>query len=573
MLTRRSRLGVSLSAAIPAALALASAEAQRPERNVPSAYAITNARIVPVAGPAIERGTVVIRNGMIAAVGTSAAVPADARVIDGAGLSVYPGLIDAYSNVGIPGGQGGGGGRGGRGGGGAPVQQATEPGPSAAAPNSLYPAGLQPEVLALELLKTDGDVFDASHAAGITTELAVPREGIFFGQSALVNLAGDNPQAMLVRSPVALHVGFTPLRNGGFPNSLMGVFSSLRQMLLDAQRYRDMKTAYDKNPRGMKRPENDPSLAALGPALSREMPVVFLAGSQREIERALDLAKEFNLRAIIAGGIEAYKVADRLKAQNVPVITTLNFPRRPTNVSADADPEPLRVLRERAEAPKNAGRLAAAGVKFGFTSEGMSNLTDFLPNLSRAVEGGLSADQAIRALTIQPAEILGVADRLGSIEVGKIANLTIVRGDITSRGARVSQLFIDGRPVAVRTPTQTAGSGTPAAGTWTLTVTTDEGEKAVTLSLQQEGERLRGEIQGALGTREIGNGSIGSNGELRFTVGLTFANETNEATFTGTLAGNSMRGTVTIVGHAAATFAGTRPDGGEQGGRGRRPPQ
>jgi amidohydrolase family protein len=176
-------------------------------------------------------------------------------------------------------------------------------------------------------------------------------------------------------------------------------------------------------------------------------------------------------------------------------------------------------------------------------------------------------------LTIQPAEILGVADRLGTIEVGKIANLTIVRGDITSRGARVSQLFIDGRPVAVRPPTQTAGSGTPAAGTWTLTVTTDEGEKAVTLSLQQEGDRLRGEIQGALGTREIGNGSIGSNGEMRFTVGLTFTNETNEATFTGTLAGNSMRGTVTIVGHAAATFTGTRPDAGEQGGRGRRPPQ
>jgi hypothetical protein len=216
-------------------------------------------------------------------------------------------------------------------------------------------------------------------------------------------------------------------------------------------------------------------------------------------------------------------------------------------------------------------------VRFAFTSGGMSSMSDFLPNVARAVENGLSTEQAVRALTLQPAEILGVSDRLGSIEVGKIANLTVVRGDIGDRGARVTQLFIDGRPVEVRASAPAAaGSGAAATGTWTLNVTTDDGEKSVTLSLQQEGDRLRGQIQGSLGTRDIGSGSIGANGDFRFSVPLTFAEETSEATFTGTLAGNAMRGTVTIVGHAAGTFIGTRPgsSGADEGARpNRRPPE
>ena len=554
-----------------------SAGAQRPSRSVPDAYAIVGARLVPVSGPILERGTVVVRNGLIAALGASVAVPADARILEGAGLTVYPGFIDAYTSLGIPVPRGQSGAAGaGRGGGAPAVQVGTAEGStagSAGAPNSLYPAGLQPEILALEQIRPETDVFDGAHAAGITAALVVPREGIFLGQSALIGLSGENAQEMLLRSPVALHVGFTPLRSGGYPNSLMGVFSALRQMLYDAQRYRDLQAAYGRNPRGMKRPDNDPSLAALQPALAREMPVVFLAGSQREIERALDLAQEFNLRAVIAGGGEASKVAARLKAQNIPVIASLNFPRLAGAPAPDADPEPLRVLRERAEAPKNPGALAAAGVRFAFTSGGMTSLAELLPNVSRAIENGLAADQAVRALTINAAEILGVADRLGTLEPGKIANLTIVRGDLTTRGARVTHVFVDGRDLAVRAaPASSGGASAPAAGTWTLTVTTDEGEKSVTLALQQESDRLRGSIQGALGTRDIADGSIGANGEFRFTVPLTFASETNEATFTGTLTGNAMRGTVAIIGHAAGTFVGTKPDAGNEGGRGRRPP-
>jgi imidazolonepropionase-like amidohydrolase len=571
-------IGLGLATPLPAQLGRPGAE-----RATPTAYAITNARIVTAASPAtIERGTVVIRNGMIQAVGAGVAAPADARVIDGTGLTVYPGLIDAHSSLGIPaprgqqnlaarfpgvpaemlafaasqaGGQG--------------QQQQT------GAPNSLYPPGLQPEIRAIDQVRIESSAFDAAHTAGITTSLTAPRDGIFMGQSALISLAGDTPQEMLVRSPVALHVGFTPLRQGTYPGSLLGVFSSLRQMLLDAQRYGQLQTAYARNPRGMTRPQHDASLAALQPVLAREMPVVVWAGTQREIERALDLTKEFSLRAIIAGGNEAYKVVDRLRADGVPVIATLNFPRRPERQSEEADPDPVRVLRERADAPKNPGQLARAGIRFAFTDGGMSNLgTDFLGNLRTAVENGLSHDQAVRALTIDAARILGVEDRIGSIEAGKIANLTVVRGpSLFDRNARVTQVFIDGRPIEVRPPRSEGGGSGMASGTWTVTATTDQGEKTLTLNLQQEGERLRGGIQGDLGSGQIGNGSIGESGEFRFTASVTIAGETNEATFGGTIAGNTMRGTVAIVGRPTGTFEGSRPAGRGARGAGERPPE
>src|SRR5205807_2278809 len=359
------------------------------------------------------------RNGLIAAVGAQVAAPADARVIDGTGLTVYPGLIDANTTLGIPQpspstpatvaaavGRGGGFG-------------AAAPSPilasAAFTPNMAQP-GLRPEVLAVDLIQPTDAQIEAARSAGITSALVTPREGIFIGQSAFINLAGETSQQMIVRSPVALHIGFTPLRGTGYPGSLMGVFSTLRQMLLDAQHLREANQIYARNSRGLRRPEQDRSLVALFPVLAREMPVVMNVSTEREIRRALDLAEEFNLRVIISGGAESWKVTDRLR--DVPVLLSLNFPRRTAAQSAEADPDPLRVLRERVDAPKTAGRLAAAHVRFAFQSGAMTSIADYIANAAKAIDNGLARDEALRALTINAAEILGVADRLGTIEPG-----------------------------------------------------------------------------------------------------------------------------------------------------------
>ncbi len=532
-------------------------------------YAITNARIVTVSGPVIERGTVVVRDGLISAVGASIKVPADARIIDGTGLIVYPGLIDAYTSLGISAPP-------------APAQGMARPGavvgipirvastdPAAInAPNSTQPPGLQPEISAADILRPGGDQIEAARSAGITSALTIPREGIFIGQSAFINLSGDTPQQLIVRAPVAMHVGFTALRTGGYPQSLLGVFSALRQILLDTNRYREANAVYERNPRGLRRPEQDKSLAALIPVLKGDMPVVMYANTEREIIRALDLAREFNLRLMIAGGSESWKVANRLRAQNVPVLLSLNFPKRISAQVPEADPDPLRVLRERVDAPKTAVRLASAGVRFAFQSGQMTNISEFLPNALKAIDNGLARDEALRALTIRPAEFFGVADRLGSIEAGKIANLIVTRGDIFNKDTRITQVFIDGRPIELRpaTPAGTGANTGIANGTWALNVDLGAGSAAVTLLLQQEGDNLSGSIQGALGSSPISGASVGANGDIRFTVPVTVSGQTTEAAFVGTITGNEMRGTVQIVGRGAGSFSGTRPNSGSTGG-------
>jgi imidazolonepropionase-like amidohydrolase len=545
----RSRLPVAVLALLLVALSLNSIT--NAQRSAIDTYAITNARIITVSGPVIERGTVVIRNGLIAAAGADVHAPPDARVIDGTGLTVYPGLIDSYTDLGLP---------------------EASPSPSPATglaafvaqpspsprggPNSTQPPGLQPEVMVEDVIRTGGTEIESWRSVGITTALTTPRTGIWMGQSALINLSGETPQQMIVRSPVAMHVGFTPLR-ATYPGSLLGVFSTLRQMMLDAQRYRDSMAIYERNPRGTRRPDTDRSLAALIPVVDGRMPVVMLVDTEREITRALNLASEFKLRLIIAGGREADRVAERLAKQNVPVLLSLNLPKRTTPAMAEAEPEPMRVLRERVEAQQTAGKLAKAGVRFAFQSGSLTDIADLMANARRVIENGLQAADAVRAFTIWPAQILGVESQLGSIEAGKIANLTVTRGDLFARDTRVVHVFIDGRPVDLRPPVG-GPSRNILTGTWTVNINLGQSDRSITLNLRQEGDRLTGSISGPLGAGEISNASTTSAGEVRFTVPVNVEGQTSEATFAGTFANNEIRGSVTIVGSSPGTFTATR---------------
>ncbi|HEX8368838.1 MAG TPA: amidohydrolase family protein [Pyrinomonadaceae bacterium] len=519
-------------------------------------FAITNARIVTVSGAAIERGTIVIRDGLIEAVGENARVPADARIFDGAGLTVYPGFFDANTNLGLPPAR-------------PPGQQPAQQAPTPS--NSNYPNGLQPETSALETLKAGDAQFETPRNNGFTTVLTVSRDGVFNGQSAVINLAGESVSTMVIKSPFAQHITFRTLPGGVYPTALMGTFSAIRQMLLDAQRLQEWQKNYAANPRGMKRPETDKSLEALLPVLNRQMPVVFNANTEREIIRALDLAKEFNLRAIISGGGEAWKVAGRLKEQNIPVLLSLNFPKRTTAVTPDADPEDLDLLRLRAETPKGAARLAQAGVKFAFQSGGMTNIGDFWTNAGKAIENGLNKDAALRAMTLGTAEIFGVENRLGSIEPGKIANLIVARGDIFAKDKAITHVFVDGKlfeqkPAVIKgLPTGTSFNGglVPTApkldisGAWNVTVQVSGQSVPVTLSFKQEGEKLSGNVQsGFFGTAQIRNGSV-TGDSFSFDVTVAVGGQNLDAAFTGKVSGTQISGTATSA-QGATPFSGAK---------------
>lgn len=540
-------------------------------------YAITNARIVTVSGATIDRGSVIIRDGIITAVGANAAAPADAVVLDAGGATVYPGFIDTLSSVGIaaaaPRPQGGGQ---------AAAAAAAAAAQQAPTSNSNYPAGLRAEDMAVTELRAGEGQFEALRNGGFTTALTVGRAGIFNGQSVVINLAGDSVSSMVVKSPFGQHVSFVTLGFGTYPGSLMGTFSALRQMFHDAQRLKEMQRAYAADPKGMRRPESDRTLEALYPLLDRQMPIVFNANREIEIIRAIDLMKEFNLRGIIAGGHEAWKVADRLKANNVPVLLSLNFPKRTTASAPDADPEPLEVLRFRAETPKGPARLATAGVKFAFQT-GNGSVNDAYAGAASSVQNGLSRDAAIKAMTLDAAEILGVSDRTGSIDVGKIANLTVVRGDLFGRDRFVSHVFVDGKHFEMKEPARPpTGSGTGAgrpvpgtpptgvmptapaqpvgpnvAGTYSITFDVPGQPIPATLTLVQSGTTLTGTLtSAALGTSPLTGGRVTADG-FTFSSSVTFQGISLDINVRGVVNGNQVSGTVDTP-QGSIPFSGTK---------------
>ncbi len=518
-------------------------------------YAITNARIVTVSGATIERGTVVVRDGLIESVGANVNAPADAKVFDGNGLTVYPGFFDTLSSLGLqppqprPAGTG---------------QQAT-PEPT----TSNYPVGFRPEDMAADSIRVGEDQFEAARNAGFTSILTVGRTGIFNGRSAIINLAGDAASAMVVKSPAAIHISFATIP-GTYPGSLLGMFSATRQMFHDAKRHQELIKMYDADPRGIRRPPADRSLEALLPALDRTVPVVFNANTEIEIIRAIDFAKEFNLRLIIAGGQEAGKVIDRIKAADAAVLFSLNLPKRTTAASPDADPESLDLLRFRAEAPKAAGKLAAAGVKFAFQSGGMTNLTDFTASAGKAVEGGLNRDAAIRAMTLSGAEIFGINNRTGSIETGKIANLTVVRGDLFDKARTITHVFVDGKlfepkapPARPTGPGQGTGTGPgtatglPAvAGNFSITIDIPGQALTGTMALVQQGPTLTGTLQTQLGTAQIREGKVTANG-FEYATSVEFGGSAIDIFVRGKVAGNEISGTIDSP-QGTVPFSGTR---------------
>ena len=440
-------------------------------------YAIRGAKIITVSGAPIDNGTVVIRNGVIQAVGANVQIPVDAIVTDGAGMTVYPGFIDlasaaplggATGPVADDGGFGGGGGRGGGGGQAVPRDEQDR---------QKRAAILRPDYLAAENLVESSDGLNAMAQAGITSVLAVPSQGIFKGQSALVNtmfppadpqistVASYRKGLAVVKAPVAQHINIAGRGGGaGFPNSLLGTIAFTRQGLLDAQWQRDATAIFEKTGGRGPRPMVEPALDALKPALAKQMPTAFDANEGREIDRSLIMAGDFGLDPIIIGGASAAtRIAD-LQKHKARVIYGVNFRGAGAGGGGGfggrgGGGDSARALQAAADAPKVPAQLAQAGISFGFTGGGVLQPADFLRNVGRTVkEGGLPHDTALRALTLGAAQIAGAGDRLGSIEQGKIANIVVMDGDVFEANTRVRAVFIDGRPIEI------TGAAAPAAG-------------------------------------------------------------------------------------------------------------
>ena len=417
----------------------------------PAVFAIRDARVVRVSGPVLERGTVLIRDGLIQQVGPNVTIPPDAWVIEGQGLTVYPGLIDALSTLGIAEAA-------------APATPVTGRGssrtqqpPSTPAPSETpgTPATPTPAatpargpedrpsntswVRAADLVSPADRRLEAARSTGFTTAVTFPQRGIFAGQGAVVNLAGEKGGQMVVSSPAGLYLSMSGGGFTSFPGSLFGVMAYVRQIFLDADYYKAAKEAYAARPVGVKRPEYDRALEGV-----LEAPRLLLPAMRAvEVDRMLKFAAELKRPTVLYGAHEAYRAAELLKKSGTPVLVSLRWPER----SRDADPEDieaLRILEMRDRAPSTPAALAKAGVTFAFYTDGVTSARELVRAIRRAVEAGLAPADAVRAFTLSPAEIFGVADRLGSIDPGKIANLVVTSGDLFQEKTQIKHVFVDG---------------------------------------------------------------------------------------------------------------------------------
>jgi len=394
-------------------------------------FAIRNARIVTVSGPDIENGTVVIRDGKIEAVGASVNVPAGAQTIDGRGLSVYPGMIDAGTNMGL-----------------------VEVPQGANGTVDLSEVGdFNPNAKAIIAVNPHSAHIAVTRVEGVTNTVTAPTGGLISGQAALINLLGTAPKEMAVVPQAALVINYPRIGGGGGggfggPQQVQTNLSEtleanarqleqIRKMLRDAEAYGRTQDAYAKD-RSLPRPDQNVVLASLVPYVRGEQPVIFRAEREAEIRGAIRFAEEMKLKPIILGGNDAWKVASLLKEKNVPVILTGVFTL------------PVREDDAYDSLYENPAKLQQAGVLFAISTGDSGPEVRNLPQYAgMAAAYGLSKSDALKAVTLNPARIMNAADRLGSIEAGKMANLVVTDGDLLEIRTHIRYLFIDGRPVVL----------------------------------------------------------------------------------------------------------------------------
>jgi imidazolonepropionase-like amidohydrolase len=417
-------VGLALLCSLVAAKAQTGAPAQAPK-----AYALVHAKIFTLAGGAIESGTLIIRDGKIAAVGAQVEVPQDAQVIDAAGLQIYPGLFDPVTQMGL-----------------------REIGAVSATVDSTETGNYNPDVVAATAVSPSSEHIPVTRAAGITEVLAVPASGgmdsfggagIIGGQASAIYLAGWTVDDLQLKRSVAMVINWPEISTKSFDFS---TFSRKEKP------YAEAKQEYDKQVtelgEWMERARHyaqamghggpadfsrDLKLEALAPVVRGQLPVLVFSDRARDIRNAVEFCDKQKLRMILAGGTEAYKVKDLLRSRSIPVIL------RPVLTEVPEEDDPYdRLLTQPAE-------LQAAGVKFAFGSFDNSFARRLGQNAANAVAYGLPYDEALKAVMLYPAQIFDLADQVGTLESGKIANVIVTNGDPLELTTEVKYLFIRGQ--------------------------------------------------------------------------------------------------------------------------------
>jgi hypothetical protein len=535
------------------------ASAQYREPPPPAAYALENVTVVHADGREEAGVNVVVRGGLIVAMGAGVGIPADALVLEGDSLWVYPGLVDAQGSADLN----------------FPTMEDMGEVLSWDPPREAQ--GFTPHRLAADYLADGGADHRAERNAGVIAAGVHPEGGMAPGQGAslLFRRSAKTPTDLVVRPQLGLLFSFQGGR-GGYPSSLFAVIAHFRQMFEDAARYGLIKAEYARNPVGMTLPRWDPDFEILLEAASGRLPVFFLADDDEDIRRVLKLADEIGFRPIIVGGEEAWQVSSELAAKDIPVLLSVAFPKpsewKPSAKEGEVMSAPGKELepaaareKERLEnAYATAARLVEAGVTVALTSGGSGG--DLREGARKAIEYGLSEGDALRALTTTPASILGMP-HISTLERGMAANFIVTDGALFEDKTGVRYTFVEGELEKGREARSPGGGEAPSvdvSGPWAVALNAQGMEMAFTMTLSQDGSSFSGSMSGGeIGEAQIEDGTVSGN-SLTFTIVFSMGTESMEIETSATLTGDRMSGSGSGA-MGSFTFTATRSPGAEGG--------
>ena len=466
--------------------------------NTPTVHALVNARIVQKPGAVIEKGTIVVRDGVIEAVGADINIPSDARIWDYTGLTVYAGFIEMNSQAGLP----------------KPKTQRTtgfnpatpqQPQPDTRRGPQSWNPNVKSHLKAIDLYKPDSKENEKLRKLGFTTALITPNQGVFRGSSALVTLGEGPVHDHILKKEVYQHVALDRVRGRNYPGSLMGAIALIRQTLLDTKWYRAAHEVFNANPIGKTRPEENLTLASLINVTQGQQPVMIEVTDELNFLRANKIIKEFSLKAAILGSGFEYRQLNDIKSTGISVVLPLNFPKVPEVASVEAALSvSLDALSHWELAPENPKRLNEAGISFAFTSAKLGKGDKFHDKVRETVERGLAKSAALAALTTIPAQMLGMENQLGSIEAGKLANLVAMDGDLFKSKSKVMDTWVRGARYEIEKK-----AAVDPRGKWKTTFTlADAGSMDATLELSGELKKLKGKLSSAHGKVDLKSATL-----------------------------------------------------------------
>ncbi|MBT1687880.1 amidohydrolase family protein [Dawidia soli] len=464
------------------------AQEERELLPVTGTYAITHVTIIQSPGRIVDKGTVVIKDGLIKAVGKNIPVPPEAMVLKGDSLYVYAGFIDGLSHAGVN-------------------KPNNENRDRVKDPGNPPPdrAGITPQTDVRNFLNPADKAVEELRAIGFTTAHVVPHGGMLPGAGALVWLGGRTADDMVLQPQTSF---FSTLATADriYPVTVIGVMAKWRELYRQAVQAKGYATTYASARNGMKPAATDRVLEAFYPVIDKKMPVLFQAEKALDVHRVLDLQKGLGFPLVVAEVKEGWDVAPKLKAANAKVFLSLQLPEEKKEEKKD---EPLKSMsaqekealdkRKTEFTAKYTGQAVAfqkAGVPFGFSALQVKT-GDIRGNLRKIIKAGLTEDQALAALTTTPAQLLGVSDMLGSVDAGKVANLVVTRKPYFDEKSVVHYVFVNG----ILYKMDLAAAKKEAAkvaleGEWTVTSETPQGKTEALLTIKKEGAQLGGTVSG-----------------------------------------------------------------------------